>query len=130
MMRTSRLLAVLLLCAASTAHAEPVKLKFAVFSPDTERLFNTVKKPWAEAVTKAAGGTVQIDLFPNGALGRAPQQQAQMVLDGVTDIGFVVPPFTPGRFPDSEVLELPGQFQDLAEATTVYTRLLKSGVLR
>ena len=56
---------------------QPVKLKFAVFSPDTERLYNTVKKPWVEAVNKAAGGAIQIELFPNGALGRAPQQQAR-----------------------------------------------------
>jgi TRAP-type C4-dicarboxylate transport system substrate-binding protein len=109
---------------------QPVKLKFAVFSPDTERLFNTVKKPFVEAVNKASGGTVEIELFPNGALGRAPQQQAQMVLDGVADIGFIVPPFTPGRFPDSEVMELPGLFRDLAEATHVYTRLFQAGVLR
>jgi len=115
---------------ATLAQGQPIKLKFAVFSPDTERLFNTVKKPFAEAVNKASGGTVEIELFPNGALGRAPQQQAQMVLDGVADIGFIVPPFTPGRFPDIEVMELPGLFRDLAEATHVYTRLLQSGVLR
>jgi TRAP-type C4-dicarboxylate transport system substrate-binding protein len=115
--------------AASHSNAQPIKLKFAVFSPDTERLFNTVKKPFVAAVNAASGGTVQIELFPNGALGRAPQQQAQMVLDGVADIGFIVPPFTPGRFPDTEVMELPGLFRDLAEATYVYTRLFQSGVL-
>jgi TRAP-type C4-dicarboxylate transport system substrate-binding protein len=109
---------------------QPVKLKFAVFSPDTERLYNTVKKPWVEAVNKAAGGAIQIELFPNGALGRAPQQQAQMVNDGVADIGFIVPPFTPGRFPDSEVLELPGVFHDLAEGTRVYTRLVQNGTIK
>jgi len=112
------------------AQAQPAKLKFAVFSPDTERLFNTVKKPWVAAVNKASGGTVEVELYPNGALGRAPQQQAQMVLDGVSDIGFIVPPFTPGRFPETEALELPGLFQDLAEGTRVYTRLVESGVLR
>ena len=125
-----RFCAAFVLCAAeSLADAQPIKLKFAVFSPDTERLFNTVKKPFAEAVNEASGGTVQIELFPNGALGRAPQQQAQMVLDGVADIGFIVPPFTPGRFPDTEVMELPGLFRDLAEATHVYTRLFQAGVL-
>lgn len=118
------------LAAAPLAQAQTIKLKFATFSPDTERLFNTVKKPFVAAVNKAAGGTIEIELFPNGALGRAPQQQAQMVLDGVTDIGFIVPPFTPGRFPDSEVLELPGLFRDLAEGTRVYTRLVETGVLR
>jgi TRAP-type C4-dicarboxylate transport system substrate-binding protein len=120
----------LLVCLPLLATAQPVKLKFAVFSPDSERLFNTVKKPWVAAVNKAAGGAIEIELYPNGALGRAPQQQAQMVMDGVADIGFIVPPFTPGRFPDSEVLELPGMFHDLAEGTKVYTRLVQSGVLK
>jgi TRAP-type transport system periplasmic protein len=115
---------------SATVHAQPVKLKMATFSPDTERLYNTVKKPWVAAVNKAAGGAIEIELFPNGALGRAPQQQAQMVNDSVTDIGFIVPPFTPGRFPDSEVLELPGMFRDLAEGTRVYTRLVQNGTLK
>jgi TRAP-type C4-dicarboxylate transport system substrate-binding protein len=126
----SRLPAFVLICFAALAHAQPVKLKFATFSPDTERLYNTVKKPWVAAVNKAAAGAIEIELYPNGALGRAPQQQAQMVLDGVTDIGFIVPPFTPGRFPDSEALELPGMFSDLAEGTRVYTRLLQNGTLK
>ena len=130
MKTTLRLLAAVLVCAPTFAHSEPVKLKFAVFSPDAERLFNTVKKPFAAAVNAASGGAIEIELYPNGALGRAPQQQAQMVIDGVADIGFIVPPFTPGRFPDSEVLELPGLFQDLAEGTRVYTRLVEAGVLR
>jgi TRAP-type transport system periplasmic protein len=125
-----RLLGLLLACAPVLAQAEPIKLKFAVFSPDSERLYNTVLKPFAAAVNQAAGGTIQIELFPNGALGRAPQQQAQMVNDGVADIAFIVPPFTPGRFPDTEVLELPGLFKDLAEGTQVYTRLYQSGALR
>lgn len=119
-----------LLCLPLLAAAEPVKLKFAVFSPDSERLFNTVKKPWVAAVNKAAGGAIEIELYPNGALGRAPQQQAQMVIDGVADIGFIVPAFTPGRFPDTEVLGLPGMFEDLAEATKVYTRLVQHGVIK
>src|SRR5258708_3688509 len=125
----SSLLAAAVLCAPMLARAEPVKLKFAVFSPDSERLFNTVKKPRVEAVNHDSAGTLDIELYPNGALGRAPQQQAQMVIDGAADIGFIVPPFTPGRFPESEVLELPGLFQDLAEGTRVYTRLVETGVL-
>ena len=131
LMRTLlKLLTAALVFAPTIVSAEPVKLKFAVFSPDSERLYNTVKKPFAAAVNADSGGAIEIELYPNGALGRAPQQQAQMVLDGVSDIGFIVPPFTPGRFPDSEVLELPGIFQNLAEGTQVYTNLVKSGVLR
>lgn len=109
---------------------QPVKLKFATFSPDTERLYTTVMKPFAAAVNKDAGGAVEVEVYPNGALGRSPQQQAQMVLDGVADIAFVVPGFTPGRFPDSEVLELPAMFRDLQEATQVYTRMVASGAIK
>mgnify|MGYP000960663738 CR=1 FL=1 len=116
--------------ASALAQAQATKLKFAVFSPDGERLYNTVMKPFVESVNKASNGTVEIELYPNGALGRAPRDQAQMVLDGVADIGFIVPPFTPGRFPDSEVLELPGLFEDLAEGTRVYTRLVEKNLLR
>src|ERR1700730_13202097 len=98
-----KLLAAALVLAPAFVSAEPIKLKFAVFSPDSERLYNTVKKPFAAAVNADSGGTIEIELYPNGALGRAPQQQAQMVLDGVADIGFIVPTFTPGRFSESEV---------------------------
>ena len=121
----------ILACASMTAVAQqPIKLKLAWFSPDTERLYLTVIKPFAENVKRETNGLVEIELFPNGALGRAPQQQAQMVLDGVADFAMVVPTFTPGRFPDSEVLESAGLFNDLAEGTRVFTRLVASGAIK
>lgn len=110
-----------------TGMAEPTKLKFGVFSPDTEITVRTVFVPFTEAVNKEAPDAVQIEMFPNGALGRNPQQQAQMILDGVTDLALVVPSYTPGRFEENEVFELPGLFADMREATLVYTRLVESG---
>jgi hypothetical protein len=86
-----------LVLAPTFASADPVKLKFAVFSADTERLYDTVKKPFAAAVNAGSGGTIKLELYPNGALGRAPRQQAQTVLDRVADIGFIVPPFSRRR---------------------------------
>lgn len=128
------LLAVMLaagtLLAAGSAAAQATRLKFAVFTPDKEQTFLTVMKPWAEAVNKEAGGAVEIELFPNGALGRVPPQQAQMVLDGVADIAWVIASYTPGRFQENEVFELPGLFRDLREATTVISRLVNSGQIR
>jgi TRAP-type transport system periplasmic protein len=112
------------------AAQQPIKLKLAWFSPDTERLYLTVIKPFAENVKRDTKGLVEVELYPNGALGRAPQQQAQMVLDGVADIAMVVPTFTPGRFPDSEVLESAGLFNDLAEGTRAFTRMVASGEIK
>ena len=85
--------------------ADPIKLKLGHFANDNTVI---VYKAWAEAVNAAANGTIQVDVFPNGALGRNLAQQAQLIDSGVEDIGFVVPGITPGRFPDNVVLELPG----------------------
>ncbi|MFO1220392.1 MAG: TRAP transporter substrate-binding protein DctP [Burkholderiaceae bacterium] len=117
------------LALAATAQ-QTVELKYAEFSPDREKIHNAVTKRFAAEVEKAAAGSLKIALFPNGALGRNPAQQAQLVLDGVADIAFVVPAFTPGRFPDSEVMELPGLFRDLKEATRVFTKLVIAGKIK
>src|SRR5580700_12203398 len=98
-------------------------LKWAVFTPDSEVTFRTVMKPFAETVQRESGNAVVFDLFPNGALGRNPGQQPQIVLDGVADVAWFVPSYSPGRFPDTEVLELPGMFKDLREASLVATAL-------
>ena len=120
------------LCTAQAAFAQtaPIKLKFSIFSPDREVTYLTVFKPFAEAVSKETNGAVEIELFPNGALGRSPLQQAQMVLDGVADIAWVIASYTPGRFQENEVFELPGMFHDLREATLVFTRLVNSGKVK
>jgi TRAP-type transport system periplasmic protein len=106
----------------SRARAED-HLKWTVFTPDNEVTFRTVMKPFAETVQRESDNAVVFDLFPNGALGRNPGNQAQMVLDGVADLAWVVPSYSPGRFPDTEVLELPGLFKDLRESSLVATRL-------
>lgn len=121
----------MLVCAlAGAAVAQAPKIKFAVFTPDKEHTFITVMKPFAEAVNKDAAGACEIEMFPNGALGRSPLAQAQMVLDGVADIAWVIASYTPGRFQENEVLELPGLFRDLRESTNVFTRLVADGQLK
>ena len=87
-------------------------------------------KPFAETVQRETNNAVVFDLFPNGALGRNPGQQPQLVLDGVADLAWVVQSYSPGRFPDTEVLELPGMFKDLREASLVAMGLAKGNVLK
>jgi TRAP-type C4-dicarboxylate transport system substrate-binding protein len=105
------------------------RVKWAVFTPDNEVTFRTVMKPYAEIVEKETNGAVAFDMFPNGALGRNPGAQPQLVLDGVADIAWCVPSYSPGRFPDTEVFELPGLFRDLHETDTVLSRLSQTDLL-
>jgi TRAP-type C4-dicarboxylate transport system substrate-binding protein len=121
-------IAVALLPAATLA--EPIKLKMAYFSSDREPPYVSVLQPFADAVNKDGRGVIEIVPFSGGVLGRSYPKQVQMVLDGVADMAWINPNLTPDRFPDDEVLEFPGLFRDLKEATLVYTRVVAAGALR
>jgi TRAP-type C4-dicarboxylate transport system substrate-binding protein len=122
------LIAVALLPVA--AAAEPIKLKMAYFSSDREPPYVSVLAPFAEAVNREGKGVIEVVPYSGGVLGRNYAAQALAVLDGTADMAWVNPSLTPERFPDNDVLEFPGLFQDLREASLVYTRLVASGALR
>jgi TRAP-type C4-dicarboxylate transport system substrate-binding protein len=110
--------------------AEPVTLKLAFFSSDRSLTYRGAIKPFIDAVNTEAKGLVKIDLYSGGILGKEVALQPQVVLDGAADIAFVVPGYTPNRFPDNSVLELPGLLGDIREGTLIYTRLLAANELR
>jgi TRAP-type C4-dicarboxylate transport system substrate-binding protein len=110
--------------------AEPIKLKMAYFSSDREPPFVSVLQPFADAVNKEAKGLVEIVPYSGGTLGRSYSKQTQEVLDGVADMAWVNPGLTAERFPDNEVLAIPGLFRDLREASLVHSRLAAAGALR
>ena len=114
----------------ATSAAEPIKLKMAYFSSDRTTTYPAAIEPFVDAVNAEVGGVVQIDVSLSGALGKNPAQQLQLVLDGTADLAFVVPGYTPERFPDNEVIELPGLFKNIREATLVYTGLIAADALR
>lgn len=106
------------------------KLKFAVFTPDAEMTHQIVMKPWAARVNKEAAGAVVIETFPNGALGRNPGLQTKMLQDGIADIAWVIPSYTPGVYLDDDVFELPNIIQNSVEGSVAAWRLLQKGMLR
>jgi TRAP-type C4-dicarboxylate transport system substrate-binding protein len=114
---------------ASGAQAQE-KLKFAVFTPEAEMAYQTLMKPWADKVNKDSAGLLDIQTFPNGALGRNPGLQTKMLQDGVADIAWVIPSYTPGVYLDDDVFELPNIIQNSTEGSVVAWRLLKKGMLR
>jgi TRAP-type C4-dicarboxylate transport system substrate-binding protein len=113
-----------------TAAADPIKLKLSYYTSDREIIFRTAVKPFVEGVNAAANGLIEIEVFPSGALGKSYPGQAKLVLDGVADLAFVNPALTPELFPNDAVIELPGLFRDVREASLAYTRLLAAGALK
>src|SRR6266852_7795192 len=101
----------------AVALGEPIKLKLAYFSSDQARVYTVAIQPFVEAINADEQGGLIIEPYPGGALGKDPSQQAQLVRDGSADIAFVVLGTVPDQFKDHAVIELPGLFRDMREAT-------------
>ena len=64
--------------------------------------------PWAEKIEKESGGRIKIQLFHAMQLGGgSPATLFDQARNGVVDITWTVLGYTPGRFPKTEVFELP-----------------------
>lgn len=76
-------------------------------------------EPWAKAVEENSGGRVKIEIFPAMSLGGRPPELIQQARDGVVDIVWTVNGYTPGLFPRTEVLELPGVYLNDTKAANL-----------
>lgn len=111
------------LVTAIPTYAQTVTLKFASFEPPQAPFTAKVFATWCEDVTKASNGTLKVELFTGGTLGRNPLQQFKLVQDGIADMAWTIPGYTPGRFDDTEVVELPFIVNNSLEGSTALTRL-------
>ncbi len=124
------ILSLALIALTGVARAEPMTLKLAYFGGPKSPTWGKVMSPWADDVSAASKGTIKIDKYPGGTLGRNPRVQVKLVLDGVTDMAFFVPSYTPGRFPDTQVMELPGLINNSFESGVAVWRMYAKGLLR
>lgn len=91
---------------AQTAQAV-VELRLAHFFPSTHPAEKDLIQPWALEIEKATNGKVKITSYPGESLLPAAQIY-DGVVNGIADVGLSCFSYTRGRFPVSEVFELPG----------------------
>ncbi|MCW8902912.1 TRAP transporter substrate-binding protein [Sedimenticola sp.] len=90
-----------------SAIAAEVELKIHHFLPPPSTAHSQFIQPWADKVMKESNGRIDIKIYPAMQLGGKPPQLFDQVRDGVADIVWTVPGYTRGRFPLTEVFELP-----------------------
>lgn len=91
--------------AAFDARAETLRMQ--TFIPPVANPGKTFLTPWAEKIAKESGGKLKIQPFWAMQLGGKAPQLLDQVRDGVIDIAWTLPGFTPGRMPRVEPFELP-----------------------
>ncbi len=102
------------------ALAADVTLKLHHFLPPQANVPKLVLDVWADAVEKSSGGSITVDRYPSMQLGGAPPGLLDQSIDGVADVVWTVVGYTPGRFPSTEVFELPFMVEDARAASCAY----------
>ena len=92
---------------AGSAMAQTVTLRLHQMLPPQATIPAKALVPWAQKVEADSGGKIKVQLFHAMQLGGAPPQLFDQARDGVVDFTWTVLGYTPGRFPKTEVFELP-----------------------
>ena len=114
---SASLLAAPALLGVSSARAQDVvTLKLHHFLPPVSNVHVKLLEPWAKQIESDSSGKLKIEIYPAMQLGGKPPQLYDQARNGVVDIVWTLPGKTPGRFPWTEVCELP--FIDTSKANT------------
>ncbi|MCA1961711.1 MAG: TRAP transporter substrate-binding protein [Desulfomonile sp.] len=104
-----------MLLAAGPASCKTVELTYSIFFPATHG-HCILATEWAKEIEKRTNGAVKINMFPGGTLTPADQCY-DGVVKGISDIGMSVVSYVKGRFPLSEVIDLPLGYRAGNQAT-------------
>jgi TRAP-type C4-dicarboxylate transport system substrate-binding protein len=95
------------LTTAASAMAQTVTLRLHQMLPPQATIPAKAIMPWVQKVEAESGGRIKVQVFNAMQLGGAPPQLFDQARDGVVDFTWTVLGYTPGRFPKTEVFELP-----------------------
>lgn len=98
-----------------------VNLKFAHFLPTSHAMHPDGLVPWAEAVTKASGGSITFTFFPAQQLGKA-KDLYDIARDGIADVTWTAPGYSPGRFPVAGAGDLPFHISDAVSGSVAFDK--------
>lgn len=108
------------------ANAQEVTLKLHQFLPPPARIPADILKPWSAGIEAASEGRIKIEHFDAMALGGKPPELMDQARDGVVDITMTLGGYTPGRFPKSEVFELPFIMKDSIATSKAYWEMVET----
>jgi TRAP-type C4-dicarboxylate transport system substrate-binding protein len=100
----------------------PIKLNYSWFGPTAEPHTEVVKYFISE-IDKRTNGKVKITYYPSGSLLPGPQAY-DGVMDGISDMDFIIPSYTPSRFPLTFAWNLPLGIESAAASTRIFNETL------
>jgi TRAP-type C4-dicarboxylate transport system substrate-binding protein len=103
---------------------DKIELKLSHFLPPTHGLHVDFMEPWAKELEKRTNGKVAVRIFPGtSSLGNVANQMDQ-VQAGVVDIAHGLSGLPRGRFPRTEIMQLPYMAVNADQATRTLMAML------
>jgi len=110
---------------ATSAMAQEVTLRLHQFLPPQANVPVQVLDVWADKVEADSGDRIKVERYPSMQLGGKPPELIDQAIDGVADIVWTVVGYTPGRYPSTEVFELPFMVTDARAASSAYWQMFE-----
>ncbi|MGD0489812.1 MAG: TRAP transporter substrate-binding protein [Syntrophorhabdales bacterium] len=107
----------------SFAQDKVMTLNFSNFWPAPHKM-SQLAEEWAKEVEKRTNGKVKVTVF-HGATLTPPGQTYDSVVNGICDIGMSALAYTRGKFPLSEVIDLPLGYRSGVAATNLVNEYYK-----
>lgn len=107
--------------APAIAQAQTFELKATHFLPPNHSFHKELVR-WGDELSKKSNGRITIKVFPSGQMGPTPRQ-FDLVRTGVADIGVGLSGASPGRFPMTEVSNLPFVVTESSRSSKAITEL-------
>jgi TRAP-type C4-dicarboxylate transport system substrate-binding protein len=109
---------------AAGAQAQKIEMKLAYFVGDQHAMSQWLVK-WSEQLEKGSGGRIAVKRFPGAQMGPTPQHY-DFARTGQADAAWFLHGGTPGRFPLTEIVNLPF----MVGSAEIGTKVLNDAQLR
>lgn len=110
------------------ASAAEFEFNLQSFLPAQATIPSKIIDVWADKIESDSNGRIEIARYPSMQLGGKPPELFDQVIDGVIDISWNVVGYTPGRFPSTEVFELPFIVDDAKTASGAFWKMLDEDI--
>lgn len=107
---------------------EVITLRFAHFMTATDSINTEGFEPWAKKIEEDSNGRIKVEIYPSATLSK-PGAAYDAAAKGTVDIAMQVQGYTAGRFPLTQIVELPGIANTAEEQTCILHKLYDDGVI-
>lgn len=103
-------------------------LRFSHLWPASAVMHTDAFIPWAKKIEEESNGRLKVEIYPSATLSK-PDNTYDAVSKGTVDIGVQVQGYMNGRFPLTQIAELPGLSNSASQMSCILQKLYDDGVV-